>query len=115
VRLVASAIAFVFTLLVLSISEFGHPHGPLVIVGYIVVPLTIGALASWWALPLTTAGFVLASLVFQLTLWRDDPDLTGIDDLPPLAGILFVLPFILVLVALGAALRHLRVDPANRD
>ena len=64
---------------------------------------------------LTTAGFVLASLLFQLILWRDDPDLTGIDDLPPLAGILFVLPFILLLVAVGAALRHLRVDPANCD
>jgi hypothetical protein len=42
----------------------------LLIVVYVLVPMTIGVLASWWALPLTTAGFAFATVLYQLFLWR---------------------------------------------
>jgi hypothetical protein len=86
-----------------------------IVVGDVLVPLVIGALAGWWSLPLTTAAFVLATILYQLVLWPDDPELTGIDDLPPLAGILFVLPWLLLLVAFGATLRQWRLGRPRDD
>lgn len=49
------------------------------------------------------------SIVYQLVLWRDDPGLSGIDDIPPVAGIVLVVPLMLVPMAFGAASRKLWV------
>jgi hypothetical protein len=48
-----------------------------------------------------TAELIVATVFF----WKDDPALRGIDDFPPLAGIVLLLPFVLVAMALGAAVR----------
>jgi hypothetical protein len=74
---------------------------------YIVVPVALGLLGDLKSLPIVAAAFALAAVAYQLLVWNDDPRLTGIDDLPPVTTILFVLPEVLVLVFAGAALRRL--------
>ena len=75
---------------------------PVVLVAAGLGALALGAFAGRVAL----AGFALAyaalSVGYQLLLWEDDPALTGIDDIPPVAGIVLVLPFALVPIGLGA-------------
>jgi hypothetical protein len=78
---------------------------PLVGSAYLVGPFLIGMLAGWRTLPSFAAAYLVVAILYQLLLWEDDPRLSGIDDIPPIAGVVFVMPFLLVPMALGAAAR----------
>jgi hypothetical protein len=107
-----AALAFAFTIGVLA--GFDLP-GALLIAAYIGVPVALGLLSGLKSLPVVAAAFAFAAVVYQVTLWTDDPELTGIDDLPPVAAIVFVLPFVLVLVFAGAAMRRWGLAGIRRD
>ena len=63
-------------------------------------PLVVGLLvARRWAVLAVGATCVAVVLVEQ-ALWRDDPELSGIDDMGPMMGIVLV-PFPMLLAALG--------------
>jgi hypothetical protein len=88
---------------------------PLLLAAYFVSPYVVGALAGWRALPIFAGVYFVTSVLYEILFWRDDPDLAGLDDIPPSAGILFVVPILLVPMALGAASRALWTRTRNRD
>lgn len=87
---------------------------PLIMFGYFVGPYVIGAQAGWRALPTFAAVFVAVSSVHQAVFWYDDPSVSGMDDIPPVAGILLIVPLMLVPMALGA-LTHARRSRVRSD
>jgi hypothetical protein len=70
---------------------------------YLVAPFLIGTLAGWRTLPGFAAAYLVVAILYQLLLWEDDSRLSGIDDMPPIAGVVFVMPLLLAPMALGAA------------
>jgi hypothetical protein len=70
--------------------------------GVLVIALvSIGAV--WRIHALRTFGLVYFAgcVIWQLFLWTDDPQLRGIDDIPPIGGYFVTVPFALVLIAVG--------------
>lgn len=107
------SVPFAAYLLALPDADPAEWAKPLIVAGYVVGPYLIGALAGWRALPTFAGAFFASSILYQLLLWHDDPVLSGIDDIPPVAGIVLVVPFILVPMALGAASRALRAASSS--
>jgi hypothetical protein len=104
---VAASVAYTIYLLSLgSLDVSQTPFEVLVVAVMIVLPVLIGLLGGWWAVPIFAAAFSIGMVLDQVLFWTDDPKLAGIDDLPPASSIVFTLPFLLLLVAFGAALRQ---------
>jgi hypothetical protein len=100
-------VPFAVYLLALPDSDPAPWVKPLIVAGYLVGPYLIGALAGWRALPIFASVFFPLSILYQVLVWHDDPDLTGIDDIPPVAGVVLVVPLMLLPMAFGAASRAL--------
>jgi hypothetical protein len=108
------SVPFAAYLLALSDADPAAWAKPLIVAGYVVGPYVIGALAGWRGLPIFAGVFFATSILYQAFLWRDHPAFSGIDDIPPIAGIVLVVPFMLVPMALGAASRRLWVRMQGR-
>src|SRR3712207_24021 len=106
-RVFTAVLGFAFAIYLFGLRELEPPQALTapIIASYFLLPLALGFLAGWWALPLVATSFVAGALAYQILVWTDDPQLSGIDDLPPISGIVFILPFALLFVAHGAALR----------
>ena len=81
-------------------STLGGKADDLAYVLVAATPFLLGAVtARWWWVAFAGAVFVL-SVLAQQAVWRDDPQLTGIDDIPPVFGLIGV-PVPMILAALG--------------
>jgi hypothetical protein len=115
VRVLVAVLTSAFTIYLLRVDDGDlNPPDAMLIAVYIAVPVSLGLIGDLRSLPIVAAAFALATIAYQLTLWTDDPQLTGVDDLPPLAAIPFVLPLVLLLVFAGAAGRRLRPSGKQR-
>jgi hypothetical protein len=104
-----------FTIYLLRVDDLDlYLPDALLIASYIAVPVVLGLPGDLRSLPIVAAAFALAAISYQLILWNDDPQLSGIDDLPPVSAIAFVVPFVLLLVFAGAAARRVELA-ARRD
>jgi len=65
--------------------------------------LSLGLFGRGRALPVFAGTYALGCVLWQWLWWTDTPDLTGIDDIPPIGGFFITVPFALVLIAAGWA------------
>jgi hypothetical protein len=63
--------------------------------------VTLGLRGGWRALPVFAVTYGVGCVIWQMFFWTNDPVLSGIDDIPPIAGFFVTAPFALVLVAAG--------------
>jgi hypothetical protein len=115
-RVLTLAASVGFPILMLGLGRLGTSYGPveaLALVILFVLPVLIGRLGGWWAVPIFAAACAIDVVLYQLLFWTDDPKLTGTDDLPP-SIIIVGLPFLLLLVGLGAVLRPRTRERASR-
>jgi hypothetical protein len=101
-------------LLALPDSDAPDWVAPLIVAGYVVGPYVIGAIAGWRALLIFPVVYFAASILYQVLFWHNDPDLRGIDDIPPVAGIVLVVPVMLLPMAFGATSRALSARMRRR-
>jgi hypothetical protein len=75
-------------------------------VGCFLALLLIGVVGGARVLVVFALAYVVAAVVHTEFFWSDDPTRSGTDDLDPMAGIVVVLPFALLVVAMGVVARY---------
>ena len=63
--------------------------------------VAVGLLGGKWSLPMFAAMYAVAATVNQVFFWTDDPKKDGFENFPPAAGIIIILPFLLIAVLAG--------------
>jgi hypothetical protein len=106
-----------YPIVLVALSRLGLSHGPgvaLMLILFLALPVVIGLIGGWWALPIFAVAFAADVVIYQLLFWDDNPMLDGTDDLPPavtVAGLVFLLP----LVWLGAGWRRLKLTGTDSE
>ena len=106
-RALVASIPLAAYLLALPDTDPPDWAAPLIIAGYVVGPYLVGVMAGARALVIFPVVYLAGSILYQTLFWHDDPELSGIDDIPPIAGIVLVVPIMLVPTAVGVASREL--------
>jgi hypothetical protein len=101
--------ALVAVLLTATEQTDFEPDGVQVAVAaaYAVGFVSLGVLGGFRALPIFAVAYVGAAMINQWFFWHDDPTRSGTDDMDPLAGVFFVLPFALIAIAIAAGVTRL--------
>lgn len=113
-RALTAVASVAYPILLLALEALGITHGlgnPLALGILLVLPVLIGRLGGWWALPIFAAAVAADVVLYQVLFWTDDPTLTGTDDLPPVVSIVGLF-FLLPLVAVGARWRQRKLERA---
>jgi hypothetical protein len=65
--------------------------------------LSLGLFGRGRALPVFAGTYTVGCVLWQWLWWTDAPELSGIDDIPPIGGFFITVPFALVLITVGWA------------